>query len=47
MDVRNRYKTSLFEEFIFLGDLILYCCRVGGLDESVRDEVDIRIGKKY
>ena len=44
MGVHDRYESGLFDTFILLADLVLYCCYVGGLDESVGDEVDMRIG---
>ena len=47
MDVRDRYESSLFEEFILLGDLILHCGCVGGLNESVGSEVDMIIRRRY
>ena len=49
MDVHNRYESSLFEEFILLNGVVLYCGCVGGLDESEGGggEVDMRIRRKY
>ena len=47
MDVYNRYESGLFEGIILLGDLVLYYGCVGGLDESMGDEVNMRIRRKY
>ena len=43
MNIQNRNNTSLFEEFILLDDLILYCCRIGGLDEAVGNKMNTKI----
>ena len=46
MDIHDRHESSLFEEFIFLGDLVLYYCYVGGLDDSMGSVIDMRIASR-
>ena len=43
MNIQNRDKTGLFEEPILLDDLIIYCCRIGGLDEFVGNKMNMII----
>ena len=43
MNIHDRNKAGLFEQFILLDDLILYCCRIGVLNGTVRNIMNIRI----
>ena len=47
MNISDRYKSSLLEEFLLLSVLVLYYGCVGRLVDSVVVDVDMRIERRY